>query len=396
MTHQNCRPFSHPGTTNGATTIIAIIGVLLLCFSSVLVHGQDRPRVRESGVVVGVLPTGPYNSITDVRGVAVGHSTVVAGDSVNTGVTAILPHRGNVFENPVHAAIYVANGYGKLLGIAQVQELGVIETPILLTCTLCVWTAADALTDTLLQTSGMENVRSINPVVGETNDGYLNDIRTKPVTAEHVREALRVASSGVVPEGSVGAGRGTVAFGWKGGIGTSSRLLQMQGDTVTVGVLVQSNFGGVLSIGGAPVGIELDRYAFRGFGAQREAGSSGDGSIMIVVAVDAPVDSRQLQRIARRAMLGVGRAGGAMTNGSGDFVIAFATPRHAATPTHEQVELMSDSELSPLFQAAAEATEEAIYNSMFKATSVDGHRGTIEALDLGKVLPILRKYGVVN
>lgn len=344
-----------------------------------------QQRARDIGIEVGVFPPGSHNAITDVAGVAVGHATASRGDSVNTGVTVILPHGENVYRNPVPAAVYVANGYGKMLGIAQVQELGVLETPIALTCTLCVWKVADDLTDHLLGLPDMESVRSINVVVGETNDGFLNDIRNKPVSRADVLAALDHASAGAVAEGAVGAGRGTVAFGWKGGIGTSSRVIETQRDTFVVGVLVQSNFGGILTIGGAPVGMELGRYAFR----RARDGGSADGSIMIVVAVDAPVDARQLQRIARRAMLGVGRTGGAMTNGSGDFVIAFSTNRNLTSA-------LPDGELSPLFQAAAEATEEAIYNSMFAAETVVGHRGTVEALDVATVLPILRKYGVVD
>ena len=364
-----------------------ILVALLLLSASILAinaKAQERPRARELGLRVGILPIGDRNAITDVPGVLVGEVTAASGDSINTGITAILPHGGNLFRDPVPAAVYVANGFGKMLGIAQVNELGVIETPIVLTCTLCVWKAADALTDQLLESADMADVRSINAIVGETNDGYLNDIRSKPITAEMVRTAL--ASAGPdVDEGSVGAGRGTVAFSWKGGIGTSSRVLRAPSDTFTVGVLVQTNFGGILSIGGAPVGIELGRYPFREFGDE----GSADGSIMVVVATDAPLDSRQLQRVARRAMLGVGRTGGAMTNGSGDFVIAFSTDR-------EQAGRVDDGALSPVFQAVAEATEEAIYNSLFKATTVVGHRGTVEAIDIEAVTTILRKYGAID
>jgi D-aminopeptidase len=351
---------------------------------------QDRPRARDLGIEVGVFSPGANNAISDVGGVLVGQVTVAAGDSVNTGVTAILPHDRDLFREPVPAAIYVANGFGKTVGIAQVQELGIIETPILLTCTLCVWRAADAMTDLLLAQPGMQDVRSINPVVGETNDGYLNDIRNKPVTAQHVAQALADAKSGPVEEGSVGAGRGTIAFGWKGGIGTSSRVLPTRAGGYAVGVLVQSNFGGILNIAGAPVGVELDNYAFRNL----LDGTDADGSIMIVVAVDAPVDARQLMRIARRAMLGVGRTGGSMSHGSGDFVIAFSTHTGSRGADAESQAPIPDGSLSPIFQAVAEATEEAIYNSMLKATTVTSRRGTIEALDIDELIPILEQYGV--
>jgi len=367
--------------------------LILLLGAASTVQGtaaQDRPRARDLGIEVGVFSPGANNAISDVGGVLVGQVTVAAGDSVNTGVTAILPHDRDLFREPVPAAIYVANGFGKTVGIAQVQELGIIETPILLTCTLCVWRAADAMTDLLLAQPGMQDVRSINPVVGETNDGYLNDIRNKPVTAQHVAQALADAKSGPVEEGSVGAGRGTIAFGWKGGIGTSSRVLPTRAGGYAVGVLVQSNFGGILNIAGAPVGVELDNYAFRNL----LDGTDADGSIMIVVAVDAPVDARQLMRIARRAMLGVGRTGGSMSHGSGDFVIAFSTHTGSRGADAESQAPIPDGSLSPIFQAVAEATEEAIYNSMLKATTVTSRRGTIEALDIDELIPILEQYGV--
>lgn len=343
---------------------------------------SERPRARDIGLVVGILPPGPLNAITDVEGVQVGHSTVIEGDALRTGVTAIRPHGGNVYRERVPAAIVVGNGYGKLLGVTQVRELGEIETPILLTCTLCVWTAADALVDLLLAEPGMEEVRSINPVVGETNDGFLNDIRRRPVGAAHVAEALARASGGPVAEGAVGAGTGTVAFGWKGGIGTSSRAVPAALGGHTVGVLVQSNFGGVLTMNGAPVGREMGQFAF-----QRALGESADGSIMIVVATDAPLDARLLERLATRALGGLARTGASLTNGSGDYVIAFSTARGDGP-------LVDNDAMSPLFQAVAEATEEAIYNSMLRATTVAGHRGTVEALPLDRLLEILDTYGV--
>ena len=345
---------------------------------------DDRPRARDIGLVVGILPPGPLNAITDVDGVQVGQTTVIEGDSVRTGVTAILPHGGNVYRERVPAAIVVGNGYGKLLGVTQVRELGELETPILLTCTLCVWKAADALVDHLLRQPGMEDVRSINAVVGETNDGYLNDIRSRPIRPEHVTHALASATAGPVEEGAVGAGTGTIAFGWKGGIGTSSRALPAPLGGPTVGVLVQSNFGGVLTMNGAPVGRELGQFAF-----QRALGESADGSIMIVVATDAPLDARLLERLAHRALVGLGRTGASFTNGSGDYVIAFSTDRAGET-------LVTNDAMSPLFQAVAEATEEAITNSMLRAQTVTGHRGTIEALPLGRVVEILDAYGVRN
>jgi D-aminopeptidase len=365
-------------------------------------HDRDRPRARDAGVVVGILPPGPLNAITDVEGVRVGHATVVEGAEVRTGVTAILPHGGNVFRERVPAAIHVGNGFGKLLGVTQVRELGELETPILLTCTLCVWRAADALAEWMLARPGMEDVRSINPVVGETNDGALNAIRARPIRPEHVSAALEGATSGPVAEGSVGAGTGTVAFGWKGGIGTSSRRLPASLGGYTVGVLVQSNYGGVLTMNGAPVGRELGRYIFQReleTAAQRGPADRGDGSIMIVVATDAPLDARNLERLAARALVGLARTGAAMTNGSGDYVIAFSTAaqvrRHPGRAPHEVRELTNDA-TSPLFLAAAEATEEAILNSLFRATTVTGSGTTIEALPLAETLEILRRYGALH
>ena len=343
---------------------------------------QARPRIRDWGVTIGVLPPGPLNAITDVQGVRVGHVTVTAGDSINTGVTAILPHAGNPFREKVPAAVVVGNAFGKLAGALQVNELGELESPIVLTCTLCVGRAWDATVGYLLRLPGNEDVRSVNPVVGETNDGFLNDIRARPIAAEHVTRAIETARTGPVEEGSVGAGRGTVAFGWKGGIGTASRRLPSALGGWTVGVLVQSNFGGILTIAGAPVGRDLGRYYL-----QRQLGDSGaDGSIMIVVATDAPLDHRQLERLGRRALLGLGRTGSPMTHGSGDFVISFATVRQ--TPP-------ADDRLSPLFEGVVEATEEAIYNSLLRATTVRGFRGTIEAIPLEATRASLIRHGVL-
>ncbi len=364
-----------------------LLMLLLMLFEITPATSQpvsERPRARDLGVVVGILPPGPLNAITDVEGVRVGHATVVEGDSVRTGVTAIVPHGGNVFRARVPAAIHVGNGFGKLLGVTQVRELGELETPILLTCTLCVWKAADAMVDSLLSRPDMQGVRSINPVVGETNDGFLNDIRNRPIRREHVFQALARAATGPVEEGSIGAGTGTRAFGWKGGIGTSSRRLPASLGGYTVGVLIQSNFGGVLTINGAPVGRELGQYAF-----QRALGQSADGSVMMVVATDAPLHARNLDRLAKRALVGLARTGASMSNGSGDYVIAFST-------TGFSEELVGNNTMSPLFQAVAEATEEAIYNSLFRATTVHGHRGVTEALPLDETVEILKKYDVLQ
>ncbi|MBI4512741.1 MAG: P1 family peptidase [Gemmatimonadetes bacterium] len=362
----------------------------------------QRPRARDIGVPPGILPPGTLNAITDVPGVRVGHVTVWEGESVRTGVTAILPHGGNLFREKVPAAIFIGNGFGKLTGYTQVRELGEIETPILLTCTLCVPRAADALIDTMLGLPGNENVQSINPVVGETNDGFLNDIRSRPIRPEDVRRAIESAREGPVEEGSVGAGTGTVAFGWKGGIGTSSRRLPERLGGYTVGVLVQSNFGGVLQILGAPVGRELGRHFLKDVIGAAEGGAPDAeyGSIMIVVATDAPLSPRNLERLAARAMLGLARTGSPSTNGSGDYVIAFSTSpelRRLADddrPVRTIPDLRNDA-LSPLFQAVVEATEEAIYNSLFKATTVRGYQGHVaEALPLPQTLGILRRHGV--
>ncbi len=353
-----------------------------------------QQRARDLGVAPGVFTPGPLNAITDVAGVRVGHETVIEGDSVRTGVTAILPHDGNPYFDRVPAAIVVGNGYGKLLGVTQVDELGELETPILLTCTLCVWRAADAMVAWMLARPGMEQVRSLNAVVGETNDGFLNDIRARPIRPEHVVRALESAAAGPVPEGSVGAGAGTIAFGWKGGIGTSSRVLPDTLGGWTVGVLVQTNYGGVLQIMGAPVGKELGQYAYRSF-AEDDA---GDGSVMVVVATDAPLSERNLRRLADRALFGVARTGSSASNGSGDYVIAFATHpdvRRRDTRARNIADLPNGN-MSPLFQATIEATEEAIYNSMFMATSVTGHHGTVEPLPLDRVVEILMKYGVTD
>jgi D-aminopeptidase len=357
-----------------------------------------RPRVRDAGVVVGILPTGPINAITDVTGVLVGHATLVRGTDVRTGVTAVLPHGGNLFRQKVPAAIVVGNGFGKLMGSTQVRELGEIETPILLTSTLSVPKVADALIEWMLARPGNEDVRSINPVVAETNDGYLNDGRGRHNGRAEVIAALEAARTGQIDEGNVGAGTGTIAFGFKGGIGTSSRALPASLGGYTVGVLVQSNFGGVLAIAGAPVGRALGRYYLRN--DVEGEGDAADGSIIIVVATDAPVDARNLERLGARALQGLARTGSAATNGSGDYVVAFSTfagNRITTTDGPRQTTVLGNESMSPLFLAAIEATEEAIYNSLFRAetmTGRDGHR--VEALPLAQTLGILRRHGALK
>jgi len=366
---------------------------------------QTRPRARELGVTVGILPTGPLNAITDVDGVLVGHTTLIRGDNVRTGVTAILPHAGNMFREKVPGAVFVGNGFGKLAGSTQVNELGEIETPILLTSTLSVPRTADFLIDYMLALPGNEDVQSINPLVAETNDGYLNDIRGRHLSRDDVFAAIKGAKSGPVLEGSVGAGTGTVAFGFKGGIGTSSRKLPARLGGFTVGVLVQTNFGGVLTINGAPVGQELGRYYLKDDLAndrQRQQ-NTPDGSIIIVIATDAPLDARNLGRLAARAMMGLARTGAAASNGSGDYAIAFSTAAGVRLkPLNENernlprtLKTLSNDAASPLFLAVIEATEEAIYNSLFRATTTSGRGRTVEALPLDRTVEILRKHGLI-
>jgi D-aminopeptidase len=370
------------------------LSFLLVAALATTAHSQ-RARARDLGVKPGVFPPGRNNAITDVAGVRVGHATLVQGDSIRTGVTAILPHEGNLFLERVPAALHVGNGFGKLLGATQLNELGELETPILLTCTLCVWNAADALVGWMLEQPGMENVRSINPVVAETNDGTLNAIRSRPIGAKEVRAALAASSSGPVAEGSVGAGTGTIAFGWKGGIGTSSRVLPAALGGWTVGVLVQSNFGGILQVLGAPVGRELGQYAFKR--DVQTAGERGDGSIVMVVATDAPLSDRNLRRLAARAIMGLSRTGSSAANGSGDYVIAFSTNakvRRAFNAQRLTTEEVANEEMSGLFEGAVEATEEAIYNSLFEATTVTGSGHTAEAIPLDKLRQVLAKYRV--
>lgn len=379
------------------STLAALaLGALLLAPAAA---AQGRVRARDLGVAPGIFAPGPLNAITDVGGVRVGHVTLSEGDRVRTGVTAILPHDGNAYLSRVPAALHVGNGFGKFAGSTQLAELGELETPILLTCTLCVWKAADAMAEWMLERPGMQNVRSINPVVGETNDGGLNDIRSRPVTAAAVRQALETAAGGPVAEGSVGAGTGTIAFGWKGGIGTSSRVLPASLGGWTVGVLVQTNFGGVLQVMGAPVGRELGQYAFQRdvTGAPAPSDENGDGSVIIIIATDAPVGDRNLGRVASRAMMGLGRTGSSASNGSGDYALAFSTAtavRRAWDAPRLTTTELANEEMSAVFQATVEAVEEAIYDSLFMATTVRGNGRTAEAIPLDRVREVLRKYGI--
>ncbi|MBP9109435.1 MAG: P1 family peptidase [Pyrinomonadaceae bacterium] len=383
--------------------LIVAFGIAI-CLTQVGFAQEKRPRAHDLGLKIGVLATGENNAITDVAGVSVGQTTIIRGENIRTGVTAILPHGGNLFQEKVPGAVYVGNGFGKLAGSTQVNELGEIETPILLTSTLSVPKTADFLLDYMLGLRGNENVRSINPLVAETNDGGLNDGRARHITRDDVFNSIKNAKSGAVEEGSVGAGTGTVAFGWKGGIGTSSRKLPTSLGGYTLGVLVQSNFGGVLSIDGVPVGVELGKFYLKeavgavGSNAQPSSGSDlADGSIIIVIATDAPLDHRQLRRLASRAMSGLARTGSSMTNGSGDYAIAFSTQnRIKASDAKRNISVLGNDAMSPLFQAVIEATEEAILNSLFKATTVTGNGRTVEALPLEQVKEILRKYGRIK
>lgn len=364
------------------------------------VSAQGRPRARDLGIIVGTFTPGPLNAITDVPGVLVGQTTIMRGDSVRTGVTVVFPHPGNTFESRVPAAAVVGNGFGKLIGSTQVNELGELETPIALTCTLCVWRVAESMTRWLLARPGMERVRSINPVVAETNDGWaLNNIRTLPVTDADVIKALTSARGGPVEEGSVGAGTGTVAFEWKGGIGTSSRVVP--GGPWTVGVLVQSNFGdwGDLLVQGIPVGRELGRP-----GVKPLQGKGASGSIIVVVATDAPLSDRNLRRLASRALLGIGRTGTYEANGSGEYAIAFSTspavrrngrPASPGVPPDTiRAEELGNALASSLFEPTVDATVEAIYNSLLRATTVTGAYARVEALPIDEVRAILERYGV--
>lgn len=377
-------------------TLLTSAFIFLLCVES-FAQDQQRQRIRDLGIHPGILQTGEWNAITDVSGVKVGHHTLIESSDIRTGVTAILPHSGNLFQSRVPAAVYVGNGFGKALGFTQVQELGELETPIALTNTLSIFNVANGVADFVLNQPGNEDVGSVNPVVGETNDGWLNDIRAKNVEPLHARTAIGSAASGPVPEGNVGAGTGTRALGFKGGIGTSSRVLPADRGGYTVGVLVQSNFGGVLTINGAPVGEELGRHYMA-----NKVPYDVDGSIMIVVATDAPVTARNLERLAKRALLGIARVGGFVSNGSGDYVIAFSTHPDVRRDlqnrelTESLTELTNDA-MTPLFLAAVEATEEAILNSLFMAQTMQGTNGRIQdALPIDEVLEIMKRYNAIR
>jgi D-aminopeptidase len=352
----------------------------------------ERPRAREAGIAFGILPSGPLNAITDVAGVKVGHVTIIEGSSIRTGVTAILPHGGNLYQDKVPAGFAIGNGFGKFMGSTQVEELGDIETPIVLTNTLNVPEAAAGAIEWTLRQPGNEQARSVNAVVGETNDGFLNDIRARRVRPADAVRAIEAASGGPLAEGAVGAGTGTVAFGWKGGIGTSSRRLPANLGGWTLGVLVQSNYGGVLTVAGVPVGQALGRYFLR----DELSGGSADGSVIIVIATDAPLSDRNLERLARRAFLGIARTGSPMTNGSGDYAIAFSTSADVRRTPARRADRATMTELpndrvSPLFQAVVEATEEAVINSLFAATAMDGASGRIEALPVEEVIRLYRR-----
>lgn len=368
------------------------LGLAWLATSAVFAQ-SERPRAREIGLAPGVFAPGPLNAITDVGGVSVGHATLIEGDHVRTGVTVVVPHAGNVFQDKVPGAVYVGNAFGKLAGSTQVDELGTIETPIALTNTLSVGAAMEGLVRWTLDQPGNQNVRSVNALVGETNDAGLNDIRGQHVRPQHVLAALTAATTGAVVEGSVGAGTGTQAFGWKGGIGTSSRRLPANQGGYVLGVIVQSNYGGVLTMGGAPVGQLLGRYAYQ---PRQENPEFGDGSCMIIVATDAPIDARDLKRVAARAIFGLARTGSSYSNGSGDFAIAFSTApglraRFGSSSPEARTLLPSDG-VSALFQAALEATEEAVYNSLLKATSMTSRSGKVDALPVDQLREILKRY----
>ena len=368
---------------------VGIVAAVL--FALVLLAQSQRPRARDLGLAPGVFPAGPLNAITDVAGVRVGHVTLIEGDHIRTGVTAVVPAGGNLFQEKVPGAVFVGNAFGKLAGSTQVEELGTIETPIVLTNTLNVGTAMEGVIAYTLALPGNERVGSVNALVGETNDGGLNDIRGMHVRREHVLQAIGAARGGAVEEGSVGAGTGTQCYGWKGGIGTSSRVAGARYGGYTVGVLVQTNFGGILTMGGAPVGRELGKFPYSAAG--------GDGSCMIVVGTDAPMTSRDLKRLAARAVFGLARTGSSYSNGSGDFAIAFSTAassriRTGAGNAPARYEALSADAVSPLFEMVLEATEEAVYNSLLKATTIRSRFGTAEAIPVERVREILAKYGM--
>jgi D-aminopeptidase len=380
--------------TFGRARVRVGAALLAVAVSTALNAAEIRQRARELGVITGVLPAGPLDAITDVEGVKIGHTTLIQGDRVRTGVTAVVPHGGNLFQDKVAGAVFIGNAFGKLAGSTQVNELGTIETPIVLTNTLSVGTAMDAVVRYTLAQPGNEQVRSVNPLVGETNDGGLNDIRGLHVTREHVDAAIRGAAGGPVAEGTVGAGTGTICYGWKGGIGTASRRVPAG---YTVGVLAQTNFGGNLTIAGVPVYKTLQPPTRRQPGAAPGDGpaSSADGSCMLVVATDAPIDARDLRRLAARAVFGLARTGSAYSNGSGDFAIAFSTSPEMRSRFNEAAarvrRVLPPDAASPLFEAALEATEEAVYNSLFRATTVESANGSAQAIPLDRLLELVRR-----
>jgi D-aminopeptidase len=373
-----------------ALALVAAAGAVMLATAAAQ---ETRPRARELGVAPGVFQPGPLNAITDVAGVRVGHATIVQGDRVRTGVTAVLPHPGNLFQEKVPGAVFVGNAFGKLAGSTQVDELGTIETPVLLTNTLSVGVAVAAAAAWTVAQPGNEDVRSVNALVGETNDGGLNDIRGQHVTREHVLAAIDGAREGAVDEGAVGAGTGTQCFGWKGGIGTSSRVVSAGGTRYALGVLVQSNFGGVLTIDGVPVGRLLGRHAFGPPDSAQAGSDPADGSCMIVVATDAPLDARDLKRLAARAVFGLARTGSSFSHGSGDYAIAFSTAASLRGRPGDRAPaartILPSEGVSPLFQAALEATEEAVYNSLFRATTTTGNGRTVDAIPVDRVREML-------
>jgi D-aminopeptidase len=382
---------------NPGTLVKQVLVLITLLIPFLEVSSQIKKTAREQGITIGVMKPGKWNAITDVPGVLVGHTTIIKGDSVRTGATAIVPFNGNIFQQKVPAAIFVGNGFGKLTGITQVSELGTLEVPVILTNTMSVAAGIEAVLDYTIRQTGNNNVQSVNAVVGETNDSWLNDIRGRHVTREHVLEAISGARSGPVDQGNVGAGTGTVCFGFKGGIGTSSRKLPANLGGYTVGVIVQTNFGGVLEISGVPVGKELGKFSF-----SDQLMNNVDGSCMIVVATDAPISARNLQRLAKRAFMGLAKTGGIASNGSGDYVIAFSTHDSLRIPHNPNQPLLIQPELhnefvTPLFMAAIEATEEAIINSLFTAERLKGFKGhEVEPLPLDLVLPIMKKHNRIN
>ena len=376
--------------------VLAVVLILFIIVNQT--NAQERKRARELGVHIGILKPGKWNAITDVEGVKVGHTTLIEGENTRTGVTVILPHGGNIFREKVPAAVYVGNGFGKVVGFTQVEELGTIETPIALTNTLNTFLVANGLIDYMLSIPDNRNIRSINPVVGETNDGRLNDIRRRQVNSEHVRMAIETAKIGPVQEGSVGAGTGTRALGFKGGIGTASRVLPEDAGGYTVGVLVQSNFGGILTINGAPVGREMGKASLSNYIPYED---EDEGSCMIIIATDAPLSPRNLKRLAKRSYLAFGRVGSYSSNGSGDYSIAFSThPDVRITSlsigTERPATDVKNSSMSALFLAVVEAADEAIINSLFMATDITGNGNTSVAIPIDRTLEILKKYNALN